>query len=400
MLKDYKNTVPPAVRISDKPSEKQPGLDYALIVAVFILLTTGIVMVYSASSIVAAEDFGDANFFLKRHLIRVALGLILFAVALKIDYHFYQKISKIGLFFAIGLLLYVLIADAVSIKGATRWISVGGFTFQPSVFAQFALIFYMAEALVRKQDKLDDFFDGYLPLLIILCIVSVLILLEPDFSTTVIVTLLVFMMFFLGRVRIKHLAATCVAALPFFALAIATAPYRIKRLLSFLNPDADPSGSGYQLIQSKISLGNGGFLGVGIGHSKQKLHYLPEPFTDFIYAILGEELGFIGAIFVLFLFLIILWRGLTIAMNTSELYGKLVAAGITLSIVLTAFVNAGVVSGVLPTTGVPMPFISYGGTSLILTLTAIGVLLNISKSQTKNRNCKLIERYIRCGLEK
>jgi len=362
---------------------KQNSIDYTLIVAVSILITIGVIMVYSASSNIAASKFDDPKYFLEKHAIRLLIGLVMMTALSYVDYHIFRKFSLIGLFVSIGMLIYLLVMEAASIKGASRWLSVAGISFQPSVFAGYALIFYMADAIDRKQERLHEFFDGYFPLLIVMCVTILLILLEPDFSTTVIITIVIGIMFFIGNVRISHMFATAVAALPFFILAIVTAPYRLKRLVTFLNPDLDPLGSGYQIKQSLIGLGSGGLLGVGIGQSKQKLLYLPEPFTDFIYSIIGEELGFIGAFAVLFLFLIILWRGFLIARQAPELYGKLLASGITLCIVVTAFINIGVVSGALPTTGIPMPFISYGGSSLTFTLMAVGVLLNISRHNTK-----------------
>jgi len=357
--------------------------EYTLIVAVFILLAVGIVMVYSASSTIAGAKFDDSNYFLKRHIIRVLIGLGAMMIAARVNYHIFRKLSRAGLIAAFVLLVYVLFAGTGVAKGASRWLNLGGVTFQPSEFAKYALIFYMADALVRKRDKLGSFTDGYLPLLIILGGIAALILLEPDFSTAAVITFLVLMLFFAGAVRMRHICATGIAALPFFAMAVYTSPYRMKRFLSFLNPEADPLGAGYQIKQSLISLGSGGLFGLGIGQSKQKLLYLPEPHTDFIFAILGEELGFIGAVTVLTLFLVILWRGMVIAKNASDSYGRLLAAGITLCIVVPAFINTGVVCGALPATGMPMPFISYGGSSLLFTLTAVGILINISSRPLK-----------------
>jgi len=355
--------------------------DYPLLIVILVLVAIGIVMVYSASFAIAEEKFDETDYFLKKHVIRACIGLAVMGVLVKIDYHNIRKLSKIGLFCAIVFLVYLLFKRTVTVNGAMRWIDLGLISFQPSELAKFALVFYIADTLDRKQDKLDSFTDGYLPPLIIAAGVAILILVEPDFSSAVIIAIIAFMMLFLGKVRIHHLICTCIAALPIFAMALYSSPYRLKRLLGFLNPGADPLGDNYQINQSLISLGSGGFFGVGIGHSKEKLLYLPEPFTDFIFSILGEEMGFIGTMFILVLFFVILWRGLTIAYRAPELYGSLLAAGITLSIVIVAFINIGVVCGMLPTTGLPIPFISYGGSSLLLSLGACGVLLNIAKHQ-------------------
>ncbi|KPK87967.1 hypothetical protein AMJ80_11620 [bacterium SM23_31] len=355
--------------------------DYPLLIVILVLVAIGIVMVYSASFAIAEEKFDETDYFLKKHVIRACIGLAVMSVLVKIDYRNIRKLSKIGLFCAIVLLVYLLVKRTVTVNGAMRWIDLGLISFQPSELAKFALVFYIADTLDRKQDKLDSFTDGYLPPLIIAAGVAILILVEPDFSSAVIIAIIAFMMLFLGKVRIHHLICTCIAALPIFAMALYSSPYRLKRLLGFLNPGADPLGDNYQINQSLISLGSGGFFGVGIGHSKEKLLYLPEPFTDFIFSILGEEMGFIGTMFILVLFFVILWRGLTIAYRAPDLYGSLLAAGITLSIVIVAFINIGVVCGMLPTTGLPIPFISYGGSSLLLSLGACGVLLNIAKHQ-------------------
>jgi len=361
--------------------ERKYTTDYLLLIAILVLVAVGIVMVYSASFAVAEAKFNETDYFLKKHVVRVCIGLAVMCVLSKIDYHRIRKLSKIGLFFAVGFLVYLFVEQFIKSNGTTRWLDFGSFSFQPSELAKFALVFYMADTLDRKQDKLGSFADGYLPPLMIAAGVATLILVEPDFSGAVIIAIIVLMMFFLGNVRLHHLLGTGIAALPFFAAAVYNSPYRHKRLLGFLNPASDPLGGNYQINQSLISLGSGGFLGVGIGHSKEKLLYLPEPHTDFIFSILGEEMGFIGAMFVLVLFFVILWRGMTIAYRAPDLYGSLLAAGITLCIVIVAFINIGVVCGILPTTGLPIPFISYGGSSLLFSLGACGVLLNIAKHQ-------------------
>jgi len=368
--------------------DKKHKTDFPLMISVFLLSSIGIVMVYSASSAFATYKFNDSNFFLYRHIVRVLIGLTLMGLATVIDYRKYQKWSKLGLIISIILLSMIFLTNAIATKGASRWLNIYGFSFQPSEFAKFVVIFYMADTLSRRQKNIKSFVDGYLPMLIALIVVSILILLEPDLSSTLILISISFMLFFIGNVKIIHLAATCMASIPFLVGAIWLAPYRLRRITSFLDPDADPLGTGYHIKQSLISLGSGGFMGVGIGMSKEKLLYLPEPFTDSIFAIIGEEMGFLGAMIVLFLFFVILWRGYQISNIAVDLYGRLLAMGITLTIVFSAFINIGVASGVLPITGLTLPFISYGGTSMLLSFASVGVLLNIGKISIVEKNNK------------
>ncbi|MFC1554774.1 putative lipid II flippase FtsW [candidate division KSB1 bacterium] len=361
-------------------AEKKPTTDLLLLAAILTLVAVGIVMVFSASTFKAEKDYGDTYHILKKHLIRVAIGLVLMVILSRINYNYFRKFAKTGLFLAAGLIMYMFFSNAVAVKGSVRWLELGGFSFQPSEFAKIAIVFYMADAIIRKQDKFDSLVEGFLPLLLILGSMCLLILIEPDFSSAVIIGFIVFIMFYLGKVRIRHLAGTIITIIPIMALAVSSSPYRMRRFTGFLDPSADTLGINYQINQSLISLGSGGFTGVGIGQSKEKLLYLPEPFTDFIFSILGEELGFLGAIFVMIMFFIILWRGLNISAKISDPYGSILAAGITLNIVVTAMINIGVVCGLLPTTGLPLPFISYGGSSLLFTLASCGVLLNIGRS--------------------
>jgi cell division protein FtsW len=370
-------------------TEKKNSTDIVLLISILVLIVIGIVMVYSASFAVAVVKYGDAHFFLKRHLVRVGLGLIAMLILSKIDYHVYSRIAKVGLYCAFGLLIYMLFVQSVTVKGVNRWIEIGQFSFQPSEVTKYALILYLADTLARKQEKLWSFVDGYLPLLMIVSGTALLIFLEPDFSSAVFLTAIAIMILYLGHVRVKHLAFTGLTALPFIYLAVFNSSYRFQRLMGFFNPKSDLLGSNYQINQSLISLGSGGIFGQGIGNSKEKLLYLPEPFTDFIFSILGEEFGFVGATFVLTLFLVIFWRGVVIARQAPDLFASLLAIGITITIVLAAFINVGVISGLLPTTGLPIPFISYGGTSLLCSLGACGLLLNIAR-HTKQKTGKQI----------
>lgn len=352
------------------------SIDKVLLLVVLALMTFGIVMVYSASSVIAEQKFGSSTHFLMQQLLRVVLGFVILVFAAKFDYHRYR--GKTMLMMLAAFVLLVVVLGVGGIKGTTRWLGVGGFGIQPSEIAKLALIFYMAAYLDKKGERIRDFQNGVLPPLIIAGVFCAMIVLQPNFSTASAVMSIVLIMMFVGGMKLKHLFGLAASVVPIAAVVVLTSPYRMERLKTFLDPTADVQGSGYQIRQSLISFGNGGLFGVGVGQGKQKLLFLPEPFTDFIYSIVGEELGFIGAVFVLALFVIFLMRAIKIARTAPDLYGFYLAVGIIASIVLYALVNAGVATGVLPTTGLPMPFISYGGTSLLFTCFAVGVLLNIS----------------------
>jgi len=365
--------------------EKERTIDYQFLIFVIILVLIGTVMVYSASSVLAQENHKDSAYFLKKQLYRVGVGFIVLFIFAKLDYRSFRNLAVIGVLITIGLLVYVLIAAPV-IKGSQRFIILERvpFQFQPSELAKFVIIYYFADALDRKKDKRESFSYYVLPLLIIWFVVSFLIFKEPDFGTAIVISMLVFILLFAGRVKLTHLTLLALGAGIACYLVISNVGYVQERILSYLQQGNNTNHSNYQLYQSKISLGTGGIWGEGLGMSNQKLLYLPEPFTDFIFSILGEELGFIGLFGVFSLFLVILWKGLTIAKNAPDFFGYLLATGFTFSIIIGAFINAAVVCGLLPTTGIPMPFISYGGTCLLFNMMGVGVLLNISSRQTKN----------------
>ncbi len=351
-------------------------IDKPLLLVVLALMTLGVVMVYSASSVIAEQKFGSSSHFLMQQLLRVVLGFLILVFAAKFDYHRYR--SKTMLMMLIAFVLLVVVLGVGGIKGTARWLGLGGFGIQPSEIAKLALIFYVAAYLDKKGERIRDFQNGVLPPLIIAGVFCGMIILQPNFSTASAIMAIVLVMMFVGGVKLKHVFGLSLAVVPVAAVMVLTSPYRMARLKTFLNPAADVQGSGYQIRQSLISFGNGGIFGVGVGQGKQKLLFLPEPFTDFIYSIVGEELGFIGAVFVLVLFVIFMMRAIKIARTAPDLYGFYLAVGIIASIVLYALVNAGVATGMMPTTGLPMPFISYGGTSLLFTCFTVGVLLNIS----------------------
>ena len=365
------------------------NVDFKLLVVVLFLVMIGTIMVYSSSSMWGYVRYNDSLYFFKRHLIKVVIGLCLMFVIMKVDYNFYRPFSIPLLIFGFVLLSYIVISNDIDkIRGVSRWIKIFNLSLQPSEFMKYALIFYMADALVRKQDKLSNLIEGYIPLVSILGVTIILIICEPNLGTASIIFMITFTLFFAGKVKIIHLIGTILASIPVGYIIVFKFlyKYQFKRILAYLNPDADPLGMGYQIKQSLIGLGNGWIWGVGLGNSKQKLLFLPEPYKDFIFSIIGEEFGFIGTCFIIILFLYILWRGLKIASSVPDLYGSLLATGITLSFVISALVNVAVVCNLLPTTGFPLPFLSYGGSALLFSLMAMGVLLNISSKYKIYKN--------------
>jgi len=351
-----------------------------LFMVTMLLMAVGAVMIYSSSAIAAYEKYGDSAYFLKRHIFFMLLGFVLSPLFLTFDYVKIRKFVKPFLFFAIMLLVLVLIPGiGTAIGGARRWIRFAFINFQPSEVAKIAVIFYAADVLARKQSDIRDFVHGFLPIMIVLGACLVLILLEPDLGTAIAIALLTFAMVFVAGAKIKHIAAIGLAAVPLLAVLIAMKPYRIKRIFVFLNPWAYPRGAGFQIIQSFIALGNGGLFGVGLGHSQQKLFYLPEAHTDFIFSIIGEELGLLGAGAVILLFIYFIYLGTRIAYKAKDLFGQLLAFGLVAMIALQVIVNIAAVTGSIPTKGLPLPFISYGGSSLIASMLSVALLLNIAR---------------------
>lgn len=351
-----------------------------LLVAVLVLMVLSLGVVYSASSSWALKRWGESGHLLGRHAIKVLLGVVVIFIFMRFDYRIYMKISKKVLLGAVLLLVVTLGLGAV-IKGASRWLEFGGFGFQPSEIAKFALIFHLSTLLALKQDRVRQFKPGYLPMMIWVGAVSVLVLLQPNFSTGAMIFGISLAMLFLGRARFSHLGVTLVALVPLLLLYMVSAEYRMRRIMGFLTGAADGGTPNYQLMQGIMGFGSGGILGVGPGESRQRDFFLPESYGDFVFSIVGEEYGLIGTIFFLTLFVIILLRGIRIARHARDDFGYMLAGGITLAITLYALVNAAVTLGILPTTGLPMPFVSYGGSSMVLSAAAVGVLLNIS-SQT------------------
>lgn len=352
-------------------------IDLALLVAVLMLMALSVGVVYSASASWAYYKFGDSNYLLNSHAVKIFLGVIALFVGMGIKYTAYQRFTKYVLLGAVALLVLTL-ATGGEIRGASRWLRVGSFGFQPSELAKFALLFHLAALIATKGEAVRDFKRGFIPLMIWIAGVTLLVLLQPNFSTGTMIFLLSLMMLFVGRVRFSHIVLTLVAMIPLLAFYMVSAEYRMKRLLSFLGGESVGTRSNYQLWQGIIGFGNGGLFGVGPGESKQRDFFLPESYGDFVFSIVGEEYGFIGTILFLALFGIIMIRGFKIAKHARDDFGYFLAVAVTCTIILYATVNAGVTLGVLPTTGLPMPFVSYGGSSIFFSAYAVGVLLNIS----------------------
>jgi cell division protein FtsW len=354
--------------------------DVWLFGVIVALLSVGVIMVYSASTIVAAERFGDPYLFLKKQLLWGGLGAAALLAALRFDYHRLERLHWVALAVAAGLLVAVLVPPfAHPINGTHRWFRLGPVSFQPAEVAKLALVVHLAAFLARHRDRLADVRTGLLPPLAVAGVLAALVLAQPDLGTCLTLVAVTFALLFLGGGRLRHLGVIALAALPVVAVAIWLAPYRLKRIMVFLDPWSDPRGGGFQIIQSWLALGSGGLVGRGIGESRQKLFYLPEAHTDFIFAVLGEEVGFLGALVVVALFAVLVWRGLRVGLRAPDDFGAFLALGITVLIATQVIANLGVVTGMLPTKGLPLPFISFGGSALLVTMLGAGVLLNVSQ---------------------
>ena len=369
-----------------KIEDQKPLMDRTLLVTVLLLLSLGLLMVYSSSSAISSEHRGNGYHFFKMQALWCFLGLVAMTSASFFKYRNYQRLAWPLLVLA-GILLSLVYVPGIGVErgGGTRWVRIGGFTFQPVEFAKLAIIIYIARFLNRNSDHIADFKRGILPGLVALVVLFALIYRQPDFGSVVLIGSVVFVMLFAGGAKVYQMALmTLVASLVAF-IEIWREPYRLTRLMTFLHPWRDPEGAGYHLIQSFYALGAGGILGRGIGAGMQKLHYLPVPHSDFIFAVIGEELGFVGSSFIIILYMVIVWRGIRIALSTEDRFGSLLAMGITSLLALQAIVNIGGVIGALPTKGLTLPFISFGGSSMLVSLAAVGILLNISKAKTVER---------------
>lgn len=358
------------------------SIDYWLLIFVLALVTLGLIIVFSASSVSASSSqrfSNDVFYFFKRQFLWILIGFAGMLAAVNLDLMKARRFAFPVIILCIALLFLVLIPGiGVCVSGARRWLSLGFFSFQPSEFAKLALIFYMADIIERRKEKFKEIKGVIIPL-IILGIICLLIEKEPDLGTTLVVAGTFFGLIFLSGYPVKYILGLAGAGVAVIAARILHESYRVKRMLAFINPWKDPLDTGYHTIQSLIALGSGGIFGVGLGQSRQKFFYLPEQHTDFIFAILGEELGLVGTLLVIFIFLVIMYRGFKIAIQASHPFYRLLGAGITFMIALQACINIGVVTAILPATGIPLPFISFGGSAMFFNLFSIGILLNISK---------------------
>jgi cell division protein FtsW len=360
------------------------GVDYVLLATVVGMVLFGLLMVYSSSFIYAQEKTNDGFSFIRKQVGFAALGFVVLAATCRIDYRKWSTWSYYVVGGAIVLLAMVLLPGVgTRVLGAQRWIRMGPLVFQPGEFAKFAVIFFVASQLARKHDRVHTFTAGVIAPFLVPLPALVLLLLQPDFGTTVMITIVIFSLMFLGGVPKRFLASVAVLGGTAGALLAFGTAYRRNRILGYLDPWADPGGKGFQIIQSWVGLHNGRFWGVGLGNGKEKLFYLPEAHNDFIFAVIGEELGFIGIAVVIAAFLYFIHRGLRIAYiaqrHHKDQFGMLLASGITLALGLQGFVNIAVVMGLLPTKGLTLPFISYGGSALLIDLFAVGVLLSIAR---------------------
>ncbi len=361
-------------------------VDRTVLTITYLLLLIGLIMVFSASGVMAEARYGDPMFFLKRQAAWIILGLVVLHWVSRQDYEMWKSIMPLVLCLTIGCLVLVLIPDVGSkTNGARRWLKFAGLSFQPGELAKLTTVLYLASFLVRREEDMTSFTKGVLAPVIVVGMLAGLALLEPDMGTAVVLVSVLLGLLFLGGARIMHLFGLVLSLSPLIYGLVMQSDYRRRRLMSFLDPWQDPNDAGFQLTQSFVALGNGGFAGVGLGEGRQKLFFLPEAHSDFVLALLGEELGFLGTGMLMVLFAILLVKGFQIAGRAPDAFGRHLASGVTLLLGIQVLINAGVVSGLLPTKGLTLPLVSYGGSSLIMSLIAIGILLNISRQDPARR---------------
>jgi len=371
---------------------KEKPFDFILFITIIILLAIGIVMVLSASSPKALSEDGDSYSYVRKQATYAVLGIVLMIIISKIDYKIYAKFAKVAYIGSIGILLATKFLGSSS-KGATRWLDLGFVRFQPSEIAKIALIIFYAAWLTKNRDKLKEFKKGFIvPFLFILPIAAILLFLQNHLSVTIIIVAVMSIMMLMAGTKLKYFLITGVIVAVVGGSALVTymqikepdeGGFRLARITTFLDPWSDARGDGWQIIQSLYAIGSGGLFGAGLGESKQKFLYIPEPHNDFIFSVLAEELGFIGCSVVIILFAVLIWRGLLIAIRAKDMFGSLVAVGITSLVGLQAIMNIAVVTSSMPNTGIPLPFFSYGVTALVILLCSMGILLNISRSAEK-----------------
>lgn len=360
-----------------KPKVKLGEIDFVLFSVIILLVTIGVVMVYSASSYFAAFKYNNAEYFLWRQLAWAVLGVIGMITTMNIDYHVYKKYTRVLILLTFIALCLVFLFPPV--KGAQRWIRLGPASFQPSEIAKYVVVLYVAKRISTHTQDIKDFVRGVIPNLLFAGFMAGMILAEKNLSIATVTILVCVIMLFVAGTKLWQMGLLGGGVIAAGIAGIIFEPYRMKRLTGFLDPWADAQDTGYQLVQSLLALGSGGLTGVGIGQSRQKCFYIPEPHNDFIFSVIGEELGFIGCMVIITLFVIFLWRGIMAATKAKDMYGSLLATGITSVVILQSLINVAVVSGSMPVTGVPLPFISAGGSSLVINMIFMGVLLNVTR---------------------
>ncbi len=360
------------------------GIDLTLLIVTFTLVAIGIIMVFSASYSFAMQSMGDGTYFLRRVIMWAVLGIVIMTVFSFINYRLWKKIALLLLVASFVLLVLVLTSLGTEINSARRWIHIAGFSLTPAEVTKFSLIIYLAASLEKKKEQLYSFYKGILPYLLIAGGLFMLIFKQPDFSTSLVIVFVTLLMLFVAGIRFSHfiilaMAGTGAVASFLTYIFLSGQGYKTRRLIAYLDPWADPSDAGLQAIQSLLAIGSGGIFGKGIGMSIQKHLHLPEPHNDFIFSIIAEELGFLGGMFVLILFALFIWRCAIIAINAPDQFGCLISAGLAGLVAVQVVINIGVATSLLPVTGIPLPFISFGGNSLVILLALTGIVLNISK---------------------
>ena len=356
--------------------------DWILFFVTLLLVGFGVAMVFSSSAIVAKEKFGDPNYFSFKQLIFAALGLAVMFVVMKVDYHKYRHPAIVFSGLAIVVALLVVVFFLAAAANTHRWILLAGFSVQPSELAKLALIFFLAYFLEKRKGRVNDLAFTLVPIAIIVALLAGLIVLQPDLGTAVSLLVISAVLLFVAGLDLRWIATSIIFAVPTFYLLVFRVKYRRERILAFLNPWEEPLGRGFQIIQSLLSVASGGIAGLGFMEGKQKLFYLPEAHTDFIFAVVGEEMGMIGTCAILILFTVFLWRGLRTSLRAPDTFGFYLGLGITMMVCVQAFINMSVVLGLLPTKGIPLPFLSYGGSSFVVMLAAVGILLNVSQQSS------------------
>ncbi len=358
---------------------KRVSVDRWLFAVTLLLVVIGLIMVFSASAVMAKERYGSPYTFLSRQAIWAVAGMLVMLVAMKIDYRRLKHPAIVFSLLGMTTLMLISVFFLDRAHNTHRWIHWGAFSFQPSELAKPALILFLAYFLETRTRSMDDWRNTLVPAVIPTLMFLALIVFQPDLGTAIACAGITVCILYVAGMRLRYFGYAFVAALPALYVLIFHVAYRRDRILAFLNPYSDPQGKGFHIIQSLIAVSTGGITGLGLMEGKQKLFYLPEPHTDFIYAVTAEEFGLLGSVFVAALFAVFLWRGLRTAIRTEDMFGKFLAIGITSMVVLQAFINISVVLGLMPTKGIPLPFVSYGGSSLFVTLACVGVLLNITR---------------------